>query len=385
MVGVADLPLHSGHVPRWMLKIMKELAQSIINVIVLEFGPGTIIEGLKDPLWFQAFNNIIGMDWDSSGSTTVLTGILKDITWKNPELGFIVLGGKGAKGLKVPEEINVLGELYNITTNKLNELEKASRIAAKADTAFFQDGYKLYHHALIVTESGSWTVIQQGMSEKEKMARRYHIDCSLIHSIHSGVAGIPETHITLNLSVNEALDSLRFITDLTKEPPKKILNLVAEANSMIQPNILDYINSGRVTRKHARRGYYIPVKPSRQLIRSLETLYEYQPRTPEELALVRGAGPATIRALALISDLIYNVPSPDKDNVTHPIEPYRYTYAVGGKDGIPYPFDSKTAKKVIEILEYAVNEAKLDDKMKLRAIKRMRTILPWWRKHGLQI
>ncbi|MCE4605725.1 MAG: DUF763 domain-containing protein [Desulfurococcales archaeon] len=384
MTGVADLPLHSGHVPPWMLKIMRELARGIVNVIVLEFGPEKIIEGLKDPLWFQAFNNVIGMDWDSSGSTTILTSVLKDLTWKEPELGFIVLGGKGSKGLRVPDEIKVLGELYNLESNKLDELEKASRIAAKADTAFFQDGYKLYHHTLIVTESGSWIVIQQGMSEKERMARRYHIDRSLVKCIHSGVAGIPETRVTLNLSVKEASKSLRFITELSKEPPRKILNLVNEANSLIRPNILDYVNPGTIDRKYGRRGYYIPVKPSKQLVRSLEALYDYQPQTPEELALVRGAGPATIRALALISDLIYSVPSPDKDNVTHPIEPYRYTYAVGGKDGVPYPFDSKTARKIIEILEYAVNEAKLDDKTKLRAIKRMRTILPWWRKHGLQ-
>ncbi|MCE4614463.1 MAG: DUF763 domain-containing protein, partial [Desulfurococcales archaeon] len=342
MTGIADLPLHSGHVPRWMLKLMRELARNILDVIILEFGPDTILEGLKDPLWFQAFNNVIGMDWDSSGSTTVLTGILKDLTWKNPELGFIVLGGKGSKGLKVPDEIKAVGELYNLSSKKMEDLKKASRLAAKADTAFFQDGYQLYHHTLIVSEAGSWIVVQQGMSKKERMARRYHIDQLLIHNIHSGIAGIPETRVTLNLSVKEALEPLRFITDLSKDPPGKILNQVNEANSLIRPTILDYINTGTAIQKRSKKGYYIPVKPNKQLVKSLEMLYNYQPRDPEELALVRGAGPVAIRALALISDLIYNVPSPDKDNVTHLIEPYKYTYAVGGKDGTPYPFDSST-------------------------------------------
>jgi hypothetical protein len=383
MTGIADLPLHSGHVPRWMLKLMRELAKSIVDVIILEFGPQAMLEGLKDPLWFQAFNNIIGMDWDSSGSTTVLTGILKDLTWKTPELGFIVLGGKGSRALKVPEEINALGELYGFSSKTITELESASRLAAKVDTAFFQDGYKLYHHTLIVTETGSWAVVQQGMSETERMARRYHLDKMSIHDIHSGIAGVPGFKVTLNLSLKEALDPLKTITDLSKEPPKKLLNLLNEANSLIRPTILDYTNYKTTPRKYVKKGYYIPIRPNKQLVKALETLYNYQPRTPEELALVKGAGPATIRALALISDLIYRVPSPDRDNVTHPIEPYRYTYAVGGKDGIPYPFNARTARKVIEILEYAVNEAKVDDKVKLRAIKRMKNLLPWWRKHGI--
>ncbi|MEB3772694.1 MAG: DUF763 domain-containing protein, partial [Desulfurococcales archaeon] len=99
MTGIAELPLHTGHVPRWMLKLMRDLAKNIVEIIVLEHGPETLLQGLLNPLWFQAFNNVIGMDWDSSGSTTVLTGILKDITWKNPELGIVVLGGKGSKSL----------------------------------------------------------------------------------------------------------------------------------------------------------------------------------------------------------------------------------------------------------------------------------------------
>ena len=384
MTGIAELPLHTGHVPRWMLKLMRDLAKSIIEIIILEHGPETLLQGLLNPLWFQAFNNVIGMDWDSSGSTTVLTGILKDITWKNPELGIVVLGGKGSKSLKVPDEISVISEVYSLTEAKTRELENASRLAAKADTAFFQDGYQLYHHTLIVTEKGSWIVVQQGMNPDARMARRYHIDKLNLLNVHYGIAGTPHSKITLNLSIGEAEKPLKTIMDLSKEQPRKTIKLIYEANSMIQPSILDYTGVHSHASKHAAiKGYYRPVKPSKHLEKALEALYNASPSKPEELALIRGVGPSTIRALALVSDLIYSIPSPDNDNVTHPIEPYAYSYAVGGKDGIPYPFNSKTARETIEILEYAIREAKLDDKTKLKALKRLRNTLPWWRKHGL--
>ncbi len=376
----ADLPLHGGHVPRWMLNLMRGLAEKIVEAIVLEYGPAAVLQGLNDPVWFQAFNNVIGMDWDSSGSTTVLTGILKDVTWRNPELGFLVVGGKGAKSLKVPDEIRAVAEAYNLSISKEEELVNASRLAAKADTAFLQDGYPLYHHTVIIDEKGNWIIVQQGMNPEERMARRYHIDRTSLTTIHSGIAGVPRSRITLNLTSKKSSEALKAILDLSKEPTRKIVNLIHEANSMLRPNIMDYIHTSS-KKKPIIRGYYRPVKPSRQLLKSLESLSEYRPRTPEELALVRGAGPATIRALALIADLIHGIPSYDGDAVTH-IEPYRYAYAVGGKDGVPYPFNARVARESIEILEYAIKSAKIGDTEKIRALRRMRTMLSWWRKHG---
>jgi len=38
----------------------------------------------------------------------------------------------------------------------------------------YKDGYQLYHHTFIFTRRGSWAVIQQGMNDNTKYARRYH-------------------------------------------------------------------------------------------------------------------------------------------------------------------------------------------------------------------
>ncbi len=173
--GIADLPLHKGHIPVWLLHIMERLASAIIELLINEYGPGGVVQRFSNPLWFQAFNNIIGMDWDSSGSTTVTTGVLKTITWRHPEWGLLVLGGKGANARRVPEELERAVEALNLPNSKAEELEKASRLTAKIDSALLQDGYTLYHHSLIVSRDGTWSIIQQGMNTEKKMARRYHI------------------------------------------------------------------------------------------------------------------------------------------------------------------------------------------------------------------
>ena len=146
MSGVAELPLHGGSVPRWMLKLMERMSGAIVEAIVELYGPGALIRGLSDPLWFQAFNNVIGMDWDSSGSTTVLLGVLKAVTWRKPELGVLILGGKGSKMLDVPEESVKAGELLGLDPSSI---AKFSKLAARLDSVFLQDGYTLYHHSVI--------------------------------------------------------------------------------------------------------------------------------------------------------------------------------------------------------------------------------------------
>ncbi len=157
--GIADLPLHTGKVPPWLALIMKRLAKAIVDIMVIEWGSEKVIERLSNPLWFQAFNNVIGMDWDSSGSTTVTLGILKEVISLDEE-GITVLGGKGKNALQVPEELK---KLEGKVDADVRQLERASKLVAKVDSVLVQDNYTLYHHSLLLTKSGKWAIIQQGM------------------------------------------------------------------------------------------------------------------------------------------------------------------------------------------------------------------------------
>jgi len=375
MPGVAELPLHGGRVPGWMLKLMERMSEAIVGAIVELQGPEALVRGLSDPLWFQAFNNVIGMDWDSSGSTTVLLGILKSVTWRRPDLGVLVLGGKGSRMLDVPGEAVRAGELPGLDSARI---ARFSKLAARLDSVFLQDGYTLYHHSVIVSR-GCMVVVQQGMNVERGLARRYHVDKATVEEPHSGVAGVPGE--VLNATARESRDARRAYLDIIAEGPSRIVRLLGEANRMLEsrPSLEEYIGGVRVERRGSLVGlkpYYYPVRPSKQMLKAIEDLSRFNPTDEVELALAPSLGPKTLRALALIADLIYRVPTSTRDPVTHPPNPFIYAYAVGGKDRVPYPYDRRTAEKVILTLEEAVNRAKLGDREKLRALLRLRRLLP---------
>lgn len=374
MPGVAELPLHSGSVPSWMLRLMERMSKSILEALVDLKGQDSIVLGLSDPFWFQAFNNIIGMDWDSSGSTTVLLGVLKSVTWSNPDLGVLVLGGKGSRMLQVPEEASEASRLLGVDGDYLTRF---SRLAARLDSSLLQDGYTLYHHSLVVSRSGLAVVVQQGMNVNVGLARRYHVDKFMVEEPHSGVAGEPGE--ALNATASESRAARKAYLDIVAEGPGRVLRMLAEANRIVKgAATLDstWGNVGEFRRLLGAKPYYYPIEPTPQLLKAVEELSKYQPTSDIELALAPGLGPKTVRALALIADLIYNAPTSDRDPVTHPLNPYLYAYAVGGKDGKPYPYDRRTAEKTILTLEEALNKAKLGDKERLKALLRLRKLLP---------
>jgi len=170
--GIANLPLHYGKVPPWLFGRMCQLAREITIVTVTEFGTGEMLRRLSDPFWFQAFGCVLGYDWHSSGVTTTVCGALKEgMRGLERELGLFVAGGKGRTSRKTPTEIENTGHLLKVNSSSL---VYASRMSAKVDNSALQDGYQLYHHSFFFTRDGSWAVIQQGMNEVNRYARRYH-------------------------------------------------------------------------------------------------------------------------------------------------------------------------------------------------------------------
>jgi len=105
----------------------------------------------------------------------------------------------------------------------------------------------------------------------------------------------------------------------------------------------------------------------------LRKLSKVKPNTFEELLSTKGVGPETIRALALVAAVIYDSQPSFKDPVTHPIDPFLYSHAHGGggEDGVPYPIKTQLMQKTIEFLEEALQEAKMEEKAKRRALERL--------------
>ena len=373
MPGYADLPLHRGHVPRRVYAAMKRLAKAISMYIVEVHGPEALVRGLADPVWFQAFNNVIGMDWDSSGSTTVLTAVLKEVA-SEEELGFKILGGKGSSMRAVPQEAERVADAYGLDAERITAF---SRLAARVDSSMVQDGYDLYHHAVAVAETGFMVVVQQGMNTSRGLARRYHIDKATVEEPHSGVSGAPAA-VTLNAASRLSRGARRVYLEIVSEGPRRFERLLWEAYRALrgQRSLLDYVAGGAGGGRAARRPYlYKPVRPSRRLLRSVEEVYKFNPSSELELALAPGLGPVLVRALALIADLVYSTPTDTSDPLTHPLDPSLYAYAVGGKDGVPRRFDFKTAMLAANLIEEAVRNARLGERERERALYRLHRAL----------
>jgi len=369
ITGVADLPLHNGKVPNWLIPIMKRMSRALLDVMLLEWGPDKVVQRFSNPLWFQGFNNVIGMDWDSSGSTTVTLGIVKESV--NPkEDGLAVLGGKGRASLQVQEELEKISSVLNVDATKLGRI---SRLVAKVDTTLLQDGHELYHHSLLVTES-EWAVIQQGMNVDTKFARRYHWRSvsDPVDQPHEGISGA-RVDAVLNVLPKEG--AKRALLDLLRENPRKIVQDYLRLQSVIRGTSLDtWLNLGTIgaISREARIVYMRPVDVTR-VESILERLREANPGNLEE-ALLLGLGPSTARALSLISDLIYREPPSYQDPVDTPYDPFKYAFAIGGKDGVPFPVNRKVAYEVIITLEDVVSRAKLEKKDKERALNKLREL-----------
>ena len=349
--GTANLPLHYGRAPRWLFDRMVKLAREIVIAVVSEYGAEEMLRRLADPYWFQAMGCVLGYDWHSSGVTTTLCGALKEgIRGLEAELGLFVCGGKGKTSRRTPAEIEIWGE--RLSLNPI-PLVYASRMSAKVDSAAVQDGYQLYHHTFVFTRAGSWTVIQQGMNDANRYARRYHWLSArtddFVNEPHSAIAAESRGE-TMNLVAAESLSARVTIGQLTlNEKPEK---LIAE---------LKHIKTLNLPARHQLTvGDLHPDSIGRILV----SVYERQPEDFERLLGLRGVGARTIRALSLIAELIYGVAPSYRD-------PARYSFAHGGKDGIPYPVDRETYDKSITFLRDVINRSRIGLQEKNGALRRL--------------
>lgn len=371
--GIAELPLHGGHVPRWLALRMKRLAELVLRLLVDEYGTQGVLERLADPVWFQALNNLIGMDWDSSGSTTVTAGIIKEVLSRE-ELGIKAAGGKGAKSRQTPEELKKISEIYELNPS---DYIKTSKLVAKVDTVALQNGYQLYHHVFFVDEEGRWAVVQQGMNPSVKLARRYHWFSEKVESFtlepHKGISGI-KSEYALNTIAKEAKEYQKTLLDLIAESPAKIEREVKSVEAITRGYVPFY--------KPYEKRKVLPLVERYQSLgklelnkRALELARELSVKNYDELLLIKGLGPSTLRALSLVLELIYDVHPSWKDPVTHPPDPFKFAYAVGGKDKVPFPVERGTYDDLISFLEKLLEKGKEEREL----VKQVTKISKKWR------
>ncbi|MGE8427324.1 MAG: DUF763 domain-containing protein [Sphingobacterium sp.] len=349
--GTTDLPLHYGKVPAWLYERMASLGRSIVEVILMDYGKDEVLRRLADPFWFQSFGAVLGMDWHSSGITTAVMGALKRAI--NPDaksLGLYICGGKGKLSMQTPHELLQLSDQIGLDGNGLI---RSSKLVAKVDNTAIQDGYQLYLHNFIVTDLGNWSVVQQGMHEKDGTARRYHWHSEKVKSFveepHAGISG-PSQGIILNLTAAEAAANRTGIMTLVGEDSTKVMRDFAK---LIMPS------------HHDVRAADVDLK---RLGAILYVARESQPSHFEDLLLLKGVGPRTLQSLALVSEVIHGAPSRFND-------PARFSFAHGGKDGHPFPVPLTIYDESIQILQKGIEKSKLGYGDKLKSINKLHQIV----------
>ena len=351
-IGSATLPLHGGKAPWWLFDRMSKLAPEIVEAIVLERGRSAFLDLLSDPFWFQAFGSVLGFDWHSSGVTTTVCGALKvGLAPRARDLGLYVAGGKGSASRETPRELRELGQQLGLDGDRM---AYHSRMAAKVDSAALQDGFGIYHHSFFLSAEGEWAVVQQGMRENDRSARRYHWLGSkvgdFVNEPHAAIASDGAEQLVLNMVASESASTRTAATDFAQHEPRVVEREVTKVINLVLP-----------TR------HWVDLKQDinpAHLKKVLLSTYERRPEDFEQLLAIPGVGAKSVRALALVAEVLYGSPASLRD-------PARFSFAHGGKDGHPYPVDRAVYDQSIEWLRDAVRKARMGHTDRLEALKRL--------------
>jgi hypothetical protein len=240
---------------------------------------------------------------------------------------------------------------------------------AKVDSAAVQDGFDLYLHGFIVTDDGRWAVVQQGMNGERRQARRYHWLSegleSFVDAPHAAIEG-PRQGKIVNLTDRRADASRRGQLDLLASlgPDRIVVELSKLENGRAKPATA----TAQPPLPHLFMPEHHDVRASdvvlRRLHGNLAAAADRGPSDFSELLLVPGVGARTVRALAMVAEVVHGAPYRFSD-------PARFSFALGGKDRHPFPVPLRVYDETIRVLKTAVHNAKLGRHEEFAALERL--------------
>ena len=345
--GVADLPLHYGRVPAWLATRMVTLGTAIAESVIYHYGRPALLSRLSDPFWFQAFGSVLGMDWHSSGITTSVMGALKrGLNPRAHELGVYICGGRGRHSRNTPQELRGIAHRTGVDGEALVRI---SRLTARVDNNAIADGFQIYLHSFVLTSDGDWAIVQQGLNESSRLARRYHWHSKAVRDFtadpHTAIVG--ERHGTLmNLVDGQAGPAQEALLTIARSDPTKTL---ADVRRLVMP------------REHEVQASDVNAK---RLGAVLALAHERELRDFASFLLLEQLGPRTLQSLALVAEVVHGTPTRFDD-------PARFSFALGGKDGHPFPVPLRVYDESISVLRRSLQEAKLERTEKLDGMRRL--------------
>jgi len=345
--GVADLPLHGGRVPPWLATRMVMLGTAIVESVLYHYDRSALLSRLSDPFWFQALGSVMGMDWHSSGITTSVMGALKKgLNPRAHELGVYICGGRGKQSRNTPAELR---DIAARTTLDGDALVRTSRLTARIDNNAVADGFQIYLHSFVLTSDGEWAIVQQGMNETTRTARRYHWHSATVRDFtaepHTAIVG-EHAGTIINLVDPQARPAQDALLAIAREDPSRTLAEVRRLEMAARHDV----RASDVNEK--RLGAVLALAHERDL------------RDFASFLLLEQLGPRTLQSLALIAEVVHGTPTRFDD-------PARFAFAHGGKDGHPFPVPLRVYDQSISVLRRALDLAKLGHSEKLDGMSRL--------------
>jgi len=345
--GVADLPLHGGRVPPWLATRMVTLGTAIVESVLYHYDRPALLSRLSDPFWFQALGSVMGMDWHSSGITTSVMGALKKgLNPRAHELGIHICGGRGKQSRNTPAELRAIAARTSLDGDAL---VRTSRLTARIDNNAVADGFQIYLHSFVLTSDGEWAIVQQGMNEATRTARRYHWHSATVRDFttepHTAIVG-EHAGTIMNLVDRQAGPAQDALMAIAREDPARTL---ADVRRLEMPAHHD-VRAADVNEK--RLGAVLALAHERDL------------RDFASFLLLEQLGPRTLQSLALIAEVVHGTPTRFDD-------PARFAFAHGGKDGHPFPVPLRVYDESIAVLRRALDLAKLGHSEKLDGMSRL--------------
>lgn len=325
--GISILPLHYGHPPQFLYRRMVTLGGILCSLIEEKYGTDDLLDRLADPFWFHSLSLAIGFDWNSSGTTTTTMSALKEYFALN-DSGIRIAGGKGPRMSLISEEMDDLWKRGFISELSASGIRKNARTVAKVDSRLLDDDYDLYMQFLAVSGKGNWSVVQQGLDSNSRTARRYHWSHSNQEFLNDGREGISSDVVkekVTDLSTRVSERHRELMAELARENPRKEMFTINR-----QSTLDSFAENQKILRLDIRVNW-----------NKLREIYEYQPADFEELFNYRGVGKSTVRALSYLAEVVYGSEPSFRD-------PVKFSFALGGKDGIPKPVDYYDYDRCIE-------------------------------------
>ena len=326
---------------------MVTLGTAITESVIHHYGRPAFLSRLSDPFWFQAFGSVLGMDWHSSGITTSVMGALKKgLNPRAHELGLYVCGGRGRHSRNTPQELRALAHRTSLDGDALVRI---SRLTARIDNNAIADGFQIYLHSFVLTRDGDWAIVQQGLNQDSRLARRYHWHSASVRDFtadpHTAIVG-QHAGIVMNLVDGRARAAQEALLTIARSDPSRT---IGEVRRLVMP-AQHHVRAVDVNEK--RLGAVLALAHERGLSDFASFL------------LLEQLGPRTLQSLALVAEVVHGAPTRFDD-------PARFAFAHGGKDGHPFPVPLKVYDESIAVLRRSLEAAKLGHSDKLHGLKRL--------------